>query len=193
MTLTENARLIEAILFLENEPLSVERIGKLTGLSDHQVERALNEISEVYYSDDHGLALVENSETYSFVPVSNLNEKLRACYGKKIDKRLSKAAIETLAIVAYSQPITRSEITKIRGVVSDSIIRILRERDYIKVVGRKSVANTEVVDLRIPAEGMTVPTGGYLTAGEAVRAQILELKNTNNFIDSEEIDEVLKG
>lgn len=139
MTLTENARLIEAILFLENEPLSVERIGKLTGLSDHQVERALNEISEVYYSDDHGLALVENSETYSFVPVSNLNEKLRACYGKKIDKRLSKAAIETLAIVAYSQPITRSEITKIRGVVSDSIIRILRERDYIKVVGRKDV------------------------------------------------------
>ncbi|MBQ6672630.1 MAG: SMC-Scp complex subunit ScpB, partial [Spirochaetales bacterium] len=64
---------------------------------------------------------------------------LRSCYGKKIDKRLSKAALETLAIVAYSQPITRGEITKIRGVVSDSIIRILRERDYIKVVGRKDV------------------------------------------------------
>ncbi len=139
MTLTENARLVEAILFLENEPLSVERLGKLTGLSDQLVTKALNEISEVYYSDEHGLALVENSETFSFVPVSSLNEKLRACYGKKIDKRLSKAAIETLAIVAYSQPITRSEITKIRGVLSDSIIRILRERDYIKVVGRKDV------------------------------------------------------
>lgn len=139
MTLSDNARLIESILYLENEPLSVERIGKMTGLSDKDVTTALSEIAEVYYSDNHGLALVESSETYSFVPCSNLNEQLRACYGKKIDKRLSKAAIETLAIVAYSQPITRSEITKIRGVVSDSIIRILRERDYIKVVGRKDV------------------------------------------------------
>jgi segregation and condensation protein B len=103
------------------------------------VTEALEELTEAYYSDNHGLSLVENAETYSFVPVTRLNDKLRSCYGKKIDKRLSKAALETLAIVAYSQPITRGEITKIRGVVSDSIIRILRERDYIKVVGRKDV------------------------------------------------------
>ena len=111
----------------------------MTGLSDKEVNKALTEIEEAYYTDEHGLALVENSETYSFVPVSSLNDKLRACYGKKIDKRLSKAALETLAIVAYQQPVTRSEITKIRGVVSDSIIRILRERDFIKVVGRKDI------------------------------------------------------
>ncbi|MBQ3317304.1 MAG: SMC-Scp complex subunit ScpB, partial [Spirochaetales bacterium] len=90
MTLSDNARLIESILYLENEPLSVERIGKMTGLSDKAVSDALSEISEVYYSDNHGLALVENSETYSFVPVSSLNDKLRSCYGRKIDKRLSK-------------------------------------------------------------------------------------------------------
>lgn len=139
MTLNENARLIEAILYLENEPLSVERLGKMTGLSDKEVSKSLSQIAEVYYTDNHGLSLVENSETFSFVPLTSLNEKLRSCYGRKIDKRLSKAAIETLSIVAYSQPVTRSEITKIRGVVSDSIIRILRERDYIKVVGRKDV------------------------------------------------------
>ena len=139
MTLSENARLIEAILYLENEPLSSERMEKMTGLTPREVSVAVAELSEAYYTDNHGLALVENSETYSFVPVSSLNDKLRSCYGRKIDKRLSKAALETLAIVAYSQPITRSEITKIRGVVSDSIIRILRERDYIKVVGRKDI------------------------------------------------------
>ena len=139
MTLSDNARLIEAILYLENEPLSSERMEKMTGLTPREVSEAVAELSEAYYTDNHGLALVENSETYSFVPVSSLNDKLRSCYGRKIDKRLSKAALETLAIVAYSQPITRSEITKIRGVVSDSIIRILRERDYIKVVGRKDI------------------------------------------------------
>ena len=139
MNISDNAAFIEALLFLENEPMSVERLQKMTGLSEKQVTEALEELTEAYYTDNHGLSLEENAETYSFVPVTRLNDKLRSCYGKKIDKRLSKAALETLAIVAYSQPITRGEITKIRGVVSDSIIRILRERDYIKVVGRKDV------------------------------------------------------
>ncbi len=139
MNISDNAAFIEALLFLENEPMSVERLQKMTGLSEKQVTEALEELTEAYYADNHGLSLVENAETFSFVPVTRLNDKLRSCYGKKIDKRLSKAALETLAIVAYSQPITRGEITKIRGVVSDSIIRILRERDYIKVVGRKDV------------------------------------------------------
>ena len=70
MTLSDNARLIESILYLENEPLSVERICKMTGLSEKDVSDALSEISEVYYTDNHGLALVENSETFSFVPVA---------------------------------------------------------------------------------------------------------------------------
>ena len=75
MKLTENARLIEAILYLENEPLSIERLCSMTGLSESAVSEALTIIEEAYYSDDHGLALVENSETYSFVPVSTLNDK----------------------------------------------------------------------------------------------------------------------
>lgn len=139
MKLNDNSRLVEAILFLENEPLSIERLEKMTGLTQLEISKALSDLSDAYYADEHGLSLVENAETWHFVPCSDLNDKLRFCYGKKVDKRLSKAAIETLSIVAYSQPITRSEITKIRGVASDSIVRILRERDYIKVVGRKDV------------------------------------------------------
>lgn len=139
MELSDNARLIESILFLENEPLSSEYICKITGFEEEDVLKYLDEISDLYYKENHGISLVESSETYQFVPSSNLNDKLRICYGKKIDKRLTKSAIETLAIVAYQQPVTRSEITKIRGVDSDSIVRILREREYIKVVGRKDV------------------------------------------------------
>lgn len=139
MNLTENARLIETILYLENEPLSIERIEEMTGLTGFEINEALDNLSEVYYSENHGLTLVETAETYQFVPCTNITDKLRLCYGKKVDKRLSKSAVETLAIIAYQQPITRSEITKIRGVISDNIIRILRERDYIKVVGRKDV------------------------------------------------------
>ena len=58
MTLSENARLIEAVLFLENEPLSVERICRMTGLEESKTREALSELSEAFYSADHGLALV---------------------------------------------------------------------------------------------------------------------------------------
>ncbi|MCQ2397905.1 MAG: SMC-Scp complex subunit ScpB [Sphaerochaetaceae bacterium] len=140
MTLNDNARLVEAILFLENVPLSVETISSMTGLSEADVNKALADISEIFFVDGHGSALVESEESYQFVPCTNLNERLKSCYSKKVDKRISKAAIETLAIIAYSQPVTRSEITKMRGgVKSDSIVRILREREFIKVVGRKDI------------------------------------------------------
>lgn len=139
MLTNEDARLIESILYLENEPLSIDRLAVMTGLTQLEIDKALNDLAEEYYTNTHGLALVESAETYQFVPCSDLEEKLRFCYGKKVDKRLSKAAIETLSIIAYAQPITRNEITKIRGVVSDSIVRILRDREYIKVISRKNV------------------------------------------------------
>ncbi len=139
MELSDNARLIESILFLENDPLTVEYISNLTRIGELEVSKILDEIADAYYRENHGIVLVESSETYKFVPQSSLNDKLRDCYGKKVDKRITKSAMETLAIVAYQQPITRSEISKIRGVDSDNIVRVLRERDFIKVVGRKDV------------------------------------------------------
>lgn len=139
MALSDQARLVEAVLFIENQPLSVERIEEMTGLTALEIRNCLDELSEEYYKSYHGLALIENAETWSFVPCSDLHEELRRCYGKKVDKRLSRSAVETLSIIAYSQPVTRAEVTKIRGVASDAVIRLLRERDYIKVVGRRDV------------------------------------------------------
>ncbi|MFA6934272.1 MAG: SMC-Scp complex subunit ScpB [Sphaerochaetaceae bacterium] len=140
MELSDNARFVEIVLFLENEPLSAERFMKMTGLSHKEVLEALGELSEHYFSEKHGMVLVQSAETWQFIPANDMHEKLRYCYGRKVDKRLSNAARETLSIIAYSQPITRREIDNIRGVVSDTILRILREREYIKVVGRKDVS-----------------------------------------------------
>ncbi|MGP1419644.1 MAG: SMC-Scp complex subunit ScpB [Sphaerochaetaceae bacterium] len=137
--LSMNARLLETILFLENEPMDMERITKMTELSEDDAKAALSELEEHYFKHLHGLQLVMTDDQWQFLPSADLYEGLRKAYGKKVDKRLSKAAMETLSIVAYSQPVTRREIDNIRGVVSDSIMRILRERDYIKVIGRKDV------------------------------------------------------
>lgn len=135
--LSADSRLIEVILFLENEPVSLDRLEKLTEFDKDKIKTIIKEIENFYIDGNHGIQLVESNESYTFLPTEDLHEKLRTCYGKKVDRRLSKAALETLAIVAYSQPITRREIENIRGVSSDSIVRLLRDRDYIYVVGRK--------------------------------------------------------
>ena len=137
--LSPEARLVEVILFLENEPVSLEKLLRMTGFSQTQALDAIEELNDHYTLFMHGLDLHENQGAYQFAPSSDLHEKLRGCYGKKVDRRLSKAALETLSIVAYSQPVTRREIDNIRGVTSDTIVRLLREREYIKVVGRKDV------------------------------------------------------
>lgn len=138
--MSTGARLVETVLFIENESLPLERIASLTGLSDREVEKALDEIADVYEERGHGLRLKENSDgSWEFAPCTDLYDMLRSTYGRKVDRRLTRAAMETLSIVAYSQPITRKEIDNIRGVASDSIVRLLREREYIKVVGRKDV------------------------------------------------------
>jgi len=137
--LSIDARLVEVILFLENEPVSIDRFGKLTGMHETQVRKALDELDTVYHTHLHGLELVVNNSQYQLLPCGELHDRLRDCYGRKVDRRLSKAALESLSIIAYAQPITRREVENIRGVASDNIIRILRERDYIKVVGRKDI------------------------------------------------------
>lgn len=134
--LSDNARIVEVVLYIENTALPLERISALTGLKDEAVLDALSEIKEHYIERNSGLLLLEEEEMFSFQPAKELYPRLRQSYGRRVDRRLSKAALETLAIVAYSQPITRSEIDEIRGVQSDAIVRLLRERDYIKVNGR---------------------------------------------------------
>ena len=138
--MSTDARLVETVLFIENEALDEEKLCSMTNLDSKAVQRALREISEVFDDRGHGIRLRENSDgSYEFAPSSDLYDRLRSTYGRKVDRRLTRAALETLSIVAYSQPITRREIDEIRGVASDSIVRLLREREYIKVVGRKDV------------------------------------------------------
>lgn len=134
--LTDDARIVEVVLFIENTSLPLERICALTKLNDEDAIDALRELKDHYLDRNSGLLLIEEEGLYSFQPARELYPKLRSTYGRKVDRRLSRAALETLSIVAYSQPITRAEIDKIRGVQSDAIVRLLRERDYIKVNGR---------------------------------------------------------
>ena len=142
MELSDNAKIIEVILFVENQPLSSEKLARMSKIKEEKVLEALSQL-KAKYDEGHGLCLETSEEGYSFTARPELFDKLRKTYGKRVNTRLTRAALETLAIIAYSQPISRPSIDDIRGVSSEGIIKILRERELIKVVGRGSVGNED--------------------------------------------------
>jgi len=131
--------LIEAILFLEAEAIDEAGLSRISFLSQESVKEALEKLKGRYAEPDSGLELQLVSGGYVISPKKVLWETLKTRYGKKNENRLSRAAMETLSIVAYSQPVTRAEVEAIRGTQADNMIRLLIEKNLIKKMGTKDV------------------------------------------------------
>jgi segregation and condensation protein B len=142
--LEKEAALIETVLFLEADPIDEAGIARATGLGPDVVEKALELLLEIYREASHGLEPVRSGGGWILAPKLEFWEALKDRYGKKSDSRLSRAALETLSIVAYSQPITRPEVEAIRGVSADGMIRFLLEKGFIKEVGKKEAPGRPV-------------------------------------------------
>jgi segregation and condensation protein B len=148
MTTSEQAtlvKLIEAAFFVSDGPLSVKQI-KVELLVNYQVthQQIRDVINQLVIKYKHsGINLVQVASGYRFETINELNEDL-ALFVAKLTKekapKYSRALLETLALIAYKQPITRGEIEDIRGVaVSSYIMKTLLERNWVKVVGNKEV------------------------------------------------------
>ena len=128
-------RQIEAILFAASEPLDIETIEKRLQIAS-DVTKTLESLQDVYKK--RGINLVCIKKKWSFRTADDLS-KLMALQ-KSTQKKLSKATIETLAIIVYHQPVTRSEIEEIRGVsFASNTLEILLELDWVRPAGRKDV------------------------------------------------------
>ena len=136
--------LIEAILYLEADPLDEAGLCRISGLGKEVVLLALNALSERYAREDSGVELSRIGGGVMISPKKEYWDNLKDRYGKKNESRLSKAALETLSIIAYSQPITRSEIESIRGVSADTMIRLLMDKVLIREVGKKDIPGKPV-------------------------------------------------
>ena len=136
--------LVEAVLFLENEPVDTAVIARITGLNRREVLDAVEKLRQLYARDDHGLEIIELGGGYAFSVKPQLWDTLKPHYGKRNEGKLSRAALETLSIVAYSQPVTRQEIESIRGVSADGMIKLLLSRSLIKEVGKKNAPGKPV-------------------------------------------------
>jgi segregation and condensation protein B len=131
--------LIEAILFMETTPRDTAALSRISGLGVETVDAALEKLEEKYAAPDSGLALLKIGEGVLLNPRREYWDFLKERYGKKNEGRLSRAALETLAIVAYSQPVTRAEIEAFRGVSADNMIRLLMEKNLVREAGKKDV------------------------------------------------------
>jgi segregation and condensation protein B len=145
--LTSLERAIEAILFIASKPVSTAELSEVTGSSTASVETALLSLRSHYEVERHGLALLALAGGWQMVTSSDLEEMLlrfRDVAGNN-RVRLSKAALETLAVIAYNQPVTRSEIEEIRGVRSDRVVETLLGHGLIRVAGRKKGTGTPLL------------------------------------------------
>ncbi|HEV3152811.1 MAG TPA: SMC-Scp complex subunit ScpB [Candidatus Baltobacteraceae bacterium] len=129
-------RPIEALLFVAGEALTIKQIAKLTHKSEMHVAAALQQIEADYA--DRGIVLREVAGGYRFASAPSARDVVEA-YLLPPKSSLSTPALETLAIVAYMQPVTKSEIESIRGVASDSVVSTLLDRNLIAEAGRKDV------------------------------------------------------
>lgn len=131
------AKLLEAALFASNRPVPIEELADLDpDASRAAVRAALDEIRETYNVNGHGVELVELGEGWQILTRSEYTEAIERAQLAVRPQRLSGAALETLAIIAYRQPIGRSEVEEIRGVNCGAILKSLHERGLIDVVGR---------------------------------------------------------
>lgn len=130
---------IEAIVFTSDKPVSVERLSQVfSDLTREEVEQCLRELIDEWNGMDRGFRLYEVAGGYQFRTSPQLSDFIIRFKQLK-PFRLSRAALEVLAIVAYKQPITRIEIDEIRGVDSSGVIALLLERRLIRIKGRKDV------------------------------------------------------
>lgn len=144
MELQKESALVETVLFLESEPVTEKQISNIVQLSEEVVGKCIENLQEKYSLENSGIELAKITGGWSLVPKQEFWSSLRERYGEKNVGRLSRSAMETLSIIAYSQPITRNEIEQIRGVSADNMIRLLVERNFIKEVGRKDVPGKPV-------------------------------------------------
>lgn len=137
--LEKETALVEAVLYLEGDPIDEGAISRICGISKDTVKAVLEKLKEKYLEANCGLDLSYIGGGVRLSVKREYWDNLKEHYGKKNEAKISRAAMETLAIVAYSQPVTRAEIEKIRGVSADNMIRILLEKGLVKEAGKKDI------------------------------------------------------
>lgn len=137
--------LVEALLFVAEEPLLPEKIAEITGAELKDVRAALRTLQDEYAGEERGLQVMEIAKGYQLGTKPELSPVLETLFKGEKSYTLSQAALETLAIIAYRQPVTRVDIEGVRGVKVDGVVDTLLKRRFIRTVGRKDAPGRPIL------------------------------------------------
>ena len=138
--------ILEAILFVSPEPVPVARLMSIVGtVSKTEVVQALEILSHDLDQPGRGIQLVQVAGGYRLVTKQEYGPWLKRMEKAKTTQKLSRSALESLAIIAYKQPLVRAEIEEIRGVETSGVLRTLCERKLVRIVGRKDVPGRPIM------------------------------------------------
>jgi segregation and condensation protein B len=136
----DRSAILEALLFVAEEPLPLPKLQEILGDADPaQTEASVRDLAVRLEADGRGVTVQEVGGGYRLATTPDVHPWVQRLQQVK-PARLSRAALETLAIIAYRQPITRAEIEAIRGVAVDGVLRTLLERELVRMMGRKAEA-----------------------------------------------------
>lgn len=139
-------RTLEALLFVAAQPVSSTSLAAVLDMAPRDVVRMLRRLRE-HYAEGHGITLLELAGGWQMVTAPEVEEAVRAFRADHVDEkiRLSKASLETLAVVAYRQPVTRGEVEEIRGVRCDRVMETLLRHGLVRVAGRRRGSGTPLL------------------------------------------------
>jgi len=130
---------VEAVLFASDEPLSEARLANIVETSVKQVRQCIENLNSKYRANNSAFRIEQIAGGYQMLTLSPYNYWLKKLLRARSDDKLSPAALETLAIIAYKQPVMRADIEAIRGVAVGEVIRTLCYKGLVKIVGRAEV------------------------------------------------------
>ena len=137
---------LEGLLFITgDEGITLARASEAAGCTEEECEAMFDELQKFYLSDERGIEIERYGNVYRFLSKGFVHEYAKKMYHLESANRLSGAALETLAIIAYKQPVTRVEIEEIRGVGADMMLRKLMARGLIKEDGRSEAAGRPIL------------------------------------------------
>ncbi len=164
--------IIESLLFVADEPLTIDRLKKIiSGAESRELREVLEELEADYETRQGGFFLKQVAGGYQIRTRPEYMEWIKRLLQPR-PQRLSKAALETLAIIAYKQPVIRSDVEHIRGVDCGGVLRVLLERKFIRVLGRKDIPGRPLI---------------YATTKRFL--EVFDLKNLKDLPTPKEIEE----
>jgi len=139
------ARRLEALLFISSRPIAAHRLAEACRCAEEEAETALDALRAEYAAGEHGIELREVAGGFTFAVAEECAEDVRRFTGAEKPDELTPALLETLAVVAYLEPVTRAEIAEVRGVSSEYALGALEERGLVEQQGRADTPGAPVL------------------------------------------------